>query len=119
MRIKSPINVPRKSKSVQKKTGPANESAPSAEAKTKPTAPRRAVKKEASKARKPVSAPGEKPPAVRPVAAHRPSDEEIRIRAYFISERRQRFALPGNASSDWLEATRQLIAEAKPRRATP
>ena len=45
----------------------------------------------------------------------RPSDEEIRLRAYFISERRRRFALPGDADSDWLEATRQLLSEIGPR----
>src|SRR4029077_19240948 len=43
--------------------------------------------------------------------AGEPSDEEIRLRAYFISERRHRLALPGNASSDWLEAKRQLLSE--------
>lgn len=41
-----------------------------------------------------------------------PSDEQIRVRAYFISERRRRFALPGDAESDWLEAKRQLLSEA-------
>ena len=40
-----------------------------------------------------------------------PSDEAIRLRAYFISERRRRFALPGDAESDWLEARRQLVSE--------
>jgi hypothetical protein len=44
-----------------------------------------------------------------------PSDEAIRLRAYFISERRRRFALPGDAESDWLEAKRQLISEASHR----
>ena len=43
------------------------------------------------------------------------SDEEIRLRAYFISERRRRFALPGDTDSDWLEAKRQLLSEAGPR----
>ena len=41
-----------------------------------------------------------------------PTDEQIRLRAYFISERRRRFALPGDAESDWLEAKRQLLFEA-------
>jgi len=41
-----------------------------------------------------------------------PSDASIRLRAYFISERRRRFALPGDAESDWLEAKRQLLSEA-------
>jgi DUF2934 family protein len=44
-----------------------------------------------------------------------PLDEQIRLRAYFISERRRRFALPGDAESDWLEAKRQLLSETGPR----
>lgn len=44
-----------------------------------------------------------------------PSDEAIRLRAYFISERRRRLALPGDAESDWLEAKRQLLSEADRR----
>ena len=40
-------------------------------------------------------------------------EETIRLRAYLISERRRRFALPGDAESDWLEAKRQLLAEAR------
>jgi hypothetical protein len=44
-----------------------------------------------------------------------PPDEEIRLRAYFISERRRRFGLPGDASSDWLEAKRQLLSDSSPR----
>jgi hypothetical protein len=44
-----------------------------------------------------------------------PPDEQIRLRAYFISERRRRFALPGDADSDWLEAKRQLLSETGPR----
>jgi DUF2934 family protein len=44
-----------------------------------------------------------------------PSEEQIRLRAYFISERRRRFALPGDAASDWLEARRQLLSELRPR----
>jgi hypothetical protein len=60
-----------------------------------------------------------KPRAVRPktkapAAAPEPTNEEIRIRAYFISERRHRLALPGDASSDWIEARRQLLAEGQP-----
>jgi DNA-binding response OmpR family regulator len=43
-----------------------------------------------------------------------PSDEEVRLRAYFISEQRREFGLPGDASSDWLEAKRQLLSETGP-----
>lgn len=46
-------------------------------------------------------------------ASEEPSDDAVRLRAYFISERRRRFALPGDAESDWLEAKRQLLAEAR------
>jgi hypothetical protein len=42
-----------------------------------------------------------------------PSDEEIRLRACFISERRRRFALPGDADSDWREAKQQLLSESR------
>jgi hypothetical protein len=45
-------------------------------------------------------------------ATAEPPDEQIRLRAYFISERRRRFALPGDAESDWVEAKRQLLSEA-------
>ena len=40
-----------------------------------------------------------------------PLDQEIRLRAYFLSERRRRFALGGDADSDWHEAKRQLVRE--------
>jgi hypothetical protein len=50
-----------------------------------------------------------------PVAANEfdPTDEQIQTRAYFISERRRRFDLPGDANSDWLEAKRQLLSETR------
>ena len=42
----------------------------------------------------------------------RPTNEEIALRAYYIAERRQRMGWPGDSCSDWLEAERQLLAEA-------
>jgi hypothetical protein len=42
-----------------------------------------------------------------------PTEEQIQARAYFISERRRRFDLPGDANSDWLEAKRQLLSETR------
>jgi len=42
-----------------------------------------------------------------------PALDQIQMRAYFISERRRRFDLPGDANSDWLEAKRQLLAESR------
>ena len=44
---------------------------------------------------------------------YEPSDDEIRVRAYFISERRIQLALPGDSDRDWIEARRQLVEEAK------
>jgi hypothetical protein len=41
-----------------------------------------------------------------------PSDEQIRLRAYFIAEKRAQLSLPGDIHSDWLEARRQLFEEA-------
>lgn len=49
------------------------------------------------------------------VATAGPTDEQIRLRAYFISERRRRFGLQGDANSDWIEAKRQLLSEIGPR----
>lgn len=41
-----------------------------------------------------------------------PTDDEIRLRAYFLAERRHRLSLPGDSNHDWIEARRQLIEEA-------
>ena len=41
-----------------------------------------------------------------------PSDDEIRLRAYFLAERRIQLSLPGDSNHDWIEARRQLIEEA-------
>ena len=51
------------------------------------------------------------PMAPEPTRLTEPSDEEIRLRAYFISEHRRRLALPGDADSDWREAKQRLISE--------
>lgn len=40
------------------------------------------------------------------------SQEDVALRAYFIAERRQAAALPGDSHQDWIEAERQLAAEA-------
>jgi hypothetical protein len=53
------------------------------------------------------------PPPAEAGQGMEPSDEQIRVLAYFISERRRRFALPGDAESDWLEARRQLLSDTR------
>jgi len=40
------------------------------------------------------------------------SNDDISLRAYFIAERRQAMGWPGDSTSDWVEAERQLKAEA-------
>jgi hypothetical protein len=40
------------------------------------------------------------------------SNEEIALRAYFIAERRQKMGWHGDSTGDWVEAERQLKAEA-------
>lgn len=55
--------------------------------------------------------------AARPAASNRPSDEEVRVRAYLLAERRIRMALQGDPAADWLEAREQLIAEAQQKQA--
>jgi hypothetical protein len=113
-------SVPKKNKIVQSKNqappeaggSPAEMKTDKAPARSASTKPRRGLfgRKKATTAPKPkVAIPSEAGPGTEP------SDEEIRMRAYFISERRRRFALPGDADSDWLEAKRQLLSESGPR----
>jgi outer membrane biosynthesis protein TonB len=110
--------VPKKTKIVQTKNQmPTEADGPTSEVKpTKAARPRRVAtsrKKSAPRHNK-IAAPQQEKnsmPAEAGASAE-PSDEQIRLRAYFISERRRRFALPGDAESDWLEAIRQLLAEA-------
>jgi hypothetical protein len=66
------------------------------------------------------SSPGEKrrKPATKKKAAPAEvaiSDDEIRLRAYFIAEQRMRDRVAGDSENDWLEARRQLLQEAAGR----
>jgi hypothetical protein len=109
-------SVPKKNKIVQNKNQASREASESP-SELKPWKASRARPKSAPPRRK-KSAPAQKTRVTMPRGAEttaRPSDEEIRLRAYFISERRRRFALPGDAGSDWLEARRQLLFEASRR----
>ncbi len=114
-------SVPKKNEIVQAEIGggpaeagesPAGIEVKKASKSRRARAPRKRApaRKEAATARKPFSMPLEAG-----ATGAEPSDDEIRMRAYFISERRRRFALPGDADSDWLEAKRQLLSESGPR----
>lgn len=100
-------------------------------------APKRkvAVRPGVTSSRKPAPAPVEKPaPPAKAVKTAKPatvkalksavksktpkasppleiSTEVIALRAYFLGEARQTEGLPGNSTTDWLEAERQLRAE--------
>lgn len=71
-----------------------------------------------SKAKKPAAKKSAAPASPRKPssasALREPTDEEIRIRAYFLAERRIQLSLPGDSAHDWIEARRQLIEEAGP-----
>ncbi len=60
-------------------------------------------------------------PAAKKVTAKKPpvviSIDDIALRAYFIAERRQKLGWPGDSTGDWVEAERQLRAEAKKKKA--
>jgi hypothetical protein len=73
----------------------------------KPKAKKPAAKKTAAPAPRGASKRVSSAPALR-----EPTDEEIRIRAYFLAERRIQLSLPGDSAHDWIEARRQLIEEA-------
>jgi len=86
------------------------------EAKPKRKAAATAVRKKKTPL-KSKSASASKPPAptkaARGAGVSEPSDEEIRIRAYFIAERRLQLSLQGDSAHDWIEAKRQLVEEAE------
>jgi hypothetical protein len=114
-------SVPRKTKTVEDKSHPSSESG--AAATTKKTS-KRQIRRRAITAKKPRKTTATKDtiagttqisasPQAKPSESFEPSEETIRLRAYFISERRRRFALAGDAESDWLEAKRQLLAEVR------
>jgi hypothetical protein len=104
--------VPRKNKTNEAEGNGANAPSLNSEPKKRRPAAKKLVRKKTTgSARRPKS-PAKSVP---PTSAAEPSDEMIRTRAYFIAERRHRLGLPGDASSDWLEAKRQLLSELGPR----
>ena len=44
-----------------------------------------------------------------------PSNEQVALRAYFIGERRRNLGIPGDETSDWVEAEREISEELKAR----
>lgn len=77
-----------------------------------PAAPAEAVAGITAKPAKPKAAAAKKP--ARPARGF--TDADISLRAYFIAERRHKLGWPGDSTSDWVEAERQLTAEAKKKK---
>jgi hypothetical protein len=44
-----------------------------------------------------------------------PSSEQVALRAYFIGERRRNLGIPGDETSDWVEAEREILEELRAR----
>jgi hypothetical protein len=44
------------------------------------------------------------------------NEEQVALHAYFIAERRQKLGTPGDQTSDWVQAERELLSEIKPKR---
>jgi hypothetical protein len=103
-------SVPKKNKIIQKK----NEAPAEADGSSSEVKPRKASRPRRRATGRKKSATAGAKISTTPEAGRLSelSDDAIRLRAYFISERRRRFALPGDADSDWLEAKRQLLFEA-------
>ena len=110
------------------KTTTENEPSPAVGAETnaptpetaKPVAKKRAAKtpaasrKAAAKKKPGMKVVKPKPAATaKPAAANEPSDADIRLRAYFIAERRAKLSLHGDPALDWIEARQQLLQEAR------
>jgi hypothetical protein len=51
-------------------------------------------------------------PVTKPAPASVVTDADIALRAYYIGEKRQKLGIPGDSTSDWVQAERQLKAEA-------
>jgi len=106
--------VPKKKKIVQDKNETRLETGASSKVKVAKASPARrptASRKPRQSGARKSAATAEGSMPVEAAGIPDPSDEAVRLRAYFISERRRRFALPGDAESDWLEAKRQLLSE--------
>jgi hypothetical protein len=91
------------------------------EPKSKPATPAKRAIKPAAEKTKTVTAkakPATRTPKPKVPATPAYTQEDVALRAYFISEKRRNHGLPGDEHQDWLEAERQLASEStKPKKA--
>jgi len=109
-RAAKPAEKPKAAATVPPKEAPAPTPAPApAPVESKPpktvVKAKRVVKDAAPKPRK---AATPKPPAY--------TQNDVALRAYFISEKRRAEGLPGDEHQDWLEAERQIIVESSKKK---
>ncbi|HEX3816663.1 MAG TPA: DUF2934 domain-containing protein [Chthoniobacterales bacterium] len=105
----APVISEKDSPTVESPRVPAKTAAPKLAA---TTARKRTAASKTAAAPKPRKSPVAKKPLPAEVAI---SDDEIRLRAYFLAEQRLREGTAGDTSHDWHEARRQLLAEAAGR----
>jgi hypothetical protein len=109
--------VPRKPKIAADNKPAENAGDQSANGKSNGTEPKKKSRAAVPAAKKKKAAPPKKSAGKKPAASPakgpvEPTDEQIRLRAYFLAERRHKLSLPGDSAHDWIEARRQLIEEA-------
>lgn len=113
----TPVPKQRKTEQNDGNTAPPEEPSTNGSTTAEPKKRVRSAKTGAKKnaAKKTAAKTGAKKTSSRPVpkkgASYEPSDDEIRLRAYFIAERRTQQSLAGDAAQDWLDARQQLIEE--------
>ncbi len=85
------------------------------DSKSKPAVPAKRAVKPAAKNKTTTAKPKPAAKATKPKVPKPPAytQDDIALRAYFISEKRRAHGLPGNEDHDWVEAERQLAAESK------
>ena len=110
--------MPRKPKASVENKPAAEATAPSANGKAGGAEPKKKARATAATTKKKKPAAPKKSAPKQPTsagsdAAFEPTDEQIRLRAYFLAERRHRLSLPGDSNHDWIEARRQLIEESQ------
>jgi len=108
--------VPRKPKTSVENKPVDDAPAQSSNGKTNVTAPKKKSRAAVASAKKKKSETPKKSAAKKaapaPKPAIEPTDEQIRLRAYFLAKHRHKLSLPGDSNHDWIEARRQLIEEA-------
>jgi hypothetical protein len=110
--------VPRKSKKSVSNKSADDAAAQSSNGNANAPAPRKKSRVSTAPAKKEKSETQKKPAPKQQTSsaskrATEPTDEQIRLRAYFLAELRHKLSLPGDSNHDWIEARRQLIEEAQ------